>query len=118
VEEIMVDCDYALYFWPFTLKEEEEAAEKLRSAPRTEEGGVILPLALCSSTMAKKMCGWEGIYQDDEQEVPLAFDKAWENGKVPDNVIQAFDMGVRTSSFAFLLSQAAGNDEVSVGKPG
>ena len=117
VESVLVPADYALFFWPLTLSAEEDVIDKIQKAYRDAEGNVKPHPSLVNDTFAKHICGWRGIFEDEEQKTPFEFDTAWENGKIPDDVVQAFDRDVRGAAFGFLVEQAGMGAEKAVGKP-
>lgn len=116
VEPILVLADYSLHFWPLTLSEEEDVMSAIQTAPKDADGNVRPHPSMVNGLIAKKLCGWSGVYEDDKGTVPFTFNPDWE-GKVPGEVIQAFDPVVRAAAFSFLLQQAGMGAETSVGKP-
>lgn len=58
--------------------------------------------------------GWKNLDYDDGE--PVSYDAKWQEGGLPDDILAAFDMGVRTSVFTFLLAQAGMKGEAEVGK--
>ena len=118
VEDVMKDADFTLDLWPLSLREEEEVMDAVSRADRNAEGAVATPTKLINTLFARKVCGWDGIYTDDAREVPFEFDPKWDKpGKrVPDEVVQGFELGVRAGAFAYLIEQAGMGDEEAVGK--
>jgi hypothetical protein len=119
VEDVMTDADFTIHLWPLTLKEEEEVMDVVaRAAKRESDGATATPTSLINSLFSRKVCGWDGLWQDDEQQVPFVFDPAWDkkDARMPDEVVQAFDLGTRASVFSHLIEQAGMGDEEAVGK--
>lgn len=116
VEPVMIDADYTLLFWPLTLGEEEDVMAAIQTAPVNARGAISPHPSVVNRLIAKKLCGWTGIYRDEGAKEEFPFDPEWD-GSVPDEVIQAFDVGVRAAAFSFLLQQAGMGAEEAVGKP-
>lgn len=117
VEDVEVDADYSLKFWPLSLAQEEEVLSAVQDAPTDADGNARPRISVINRTFATALCGWDGIYEDDKESVAFQFDPEWEGASVPDQVVQAFDIGIRAQAFSFLLDQAGARAEEVVGKP-
>ena len=116
-EPTMRNADFTFHLWPLTLAQEERIMDAVQTAPRDPYGNVKPHASLVNGIFAEQLCGWDGVTSDDEGKVPFPFESAWAKGAIPNEVVQAIDVGHRAAAFAYLMKQAGMGAEAAVGKP-